>query len=147
MRFCITGGSAGGHIAAGTALFENVNDEQDDLQISCRPDALVLFYPVIDTSEKGYGRKKIGDRWQELSPVDHVKPGLPPTLILHGTGDKVTPYSGAAEFHKKMQAAGNQCELIPHEGGRHGYFIFDLKLYEQAMTQTEKFLREQQMLP
>ena len=49
------------------------------------PDLLVLYYPVIDTSKDGYGQKTIGDRWRDLSPVDHVKPNLPPTLLLHGT--------------------------------------------------------------
>ena len=62
-RIVVSGASAGGHVAAGTALFEEVNEGTDNLDISCRPDALVLFYPVIDTSEHGYGQKKIGDRW------------------------------------------------------------------------------------
>ncbi|MBD3674891.1 MAG: alpha/beta hydrolase [Planctomycetaceae bacterium] len=146
-RIVAAGGSAGGHVAVGTALFDAVNDESDDLAISCRPDLLVLFYPVIDTSEEGYGRQKIGDRWQELSPVDHVQKGLPPTLVFHGTGDKVTPYAGAVEFQKKMQAAGNECKLISHEGGRHGYFIFDMQLYEREMSQVSEFLKEKQFIP
>ena len=140
-RIVVAGGSAGGHVAAGVALFDEVNEDTDDLKISCRPDLLVLFYPVIDTSEKGYGQQKIGDRWQELSPVDHVRKGLPPTIVFHGTGDKVTPYSGAVEFQQKMRAAGNVCELISHENGRHGYFVFDLVLYKQEMSRLTKFLQ------
>lgn len=146
-RIVVAGGSAGGHVAAGTALFKEVNEESDDVTISCRPDLLVLFYPVIDTSKKGYGQQKIGDRWQELSPVDHVQKGLPPTIVFHGTGDKVTPYAGAVEFQEKMQAAGNECELISHEGGRHGYFIFDLKLYEREMSRLREILKKREMLP
>ena len=141
----VSGGSAGGHIAAGTALFDDVNDDSDNLAVSPHPNILVLFYPVIDTSAAGYGQKKIGDRWREISPVHHVRKGLPPTLVLHGTGDTVTPYAGAKSFFDQMQAAGNHCELISHENGRHGYFIFNLQLYEEAMQQTLTFLRDQQI--
>ncbi|HJN89635.1 MAG TPA: alpha/beta hydrolase, partial [Verrucomicrobiota bacterium] len=68
-RIVVAGGSAGAHVAAGTALFKEVNDAADNLEISSMPNALVLFYPVIDTSAAGYGQKKIGDRWRELSPL------------------------------------------------------------------------------
>lgn len=145
-RIVVSGGSAGGHIAAGTALFDAIDAAGDAKLISCRPDALVLYYPVIDTSEKGYGQKKIGERWRELSPVAHVKPGLPPTIIFHGTADTVTPYAGAVLFHQRMQQAGNSCQIVSHKGGRHGYFIFDLNLFKQAMHETHLFLKTQKML-
>jgi len=140
-KIVASGGSAGGHVAAGTALFDGVDEGGEDASVSCMPNALVLYYPVIDTSQHGYGQKKIGERWQELSPVDNVKPGLPPTIVFHGTGDTVTPFKGARLFHERMQKAGNQCELITHRGGRHGYFIFDLRLYAQVMERTEVFLK------
>lgn len=139
-KIIVSGGSAGAHLAAGTALFDDVNEATDDLAISTVPNALVLYYPVIDTSVDGYGNEKIGERWKKLSPVDHVRSGMPPTLVLHGTGDEVTPYAGAKQFDQKMEELGNECQLITFEGGRHGYFIFDLKLFEEAMKQTEQFL-------
>jgi len=145
-RIAVGGGSAGGHVAAGTALFDGVDEDGEDTSVSCMPDALVLYYPVIDTSENGYGQKKIGERWRELSPVDNVKAELPPTIVFHGTGDTVTPYEGARRFNERMQKAGNTCELVSHEGGRHGYFIFDLELYEQAMKRTERFLKANEFL-
>lgn len=145
-RIVVAGGSAGGHVAAGTMLFDGIDEPGEDTSVSCRPDVAVLYYPVIDTSEAGYGQQKIGDRWRELSPVDHVVSGLPPTIVFHGTADTVTPFAGAQEFQKRMLEAGNACELVAHEGGRHGYFIFDLELFEQAMQTTEEFLREQEMI-
>jgi acetyl esterase len=145
-RIVVAGGSAGGHIAAATALFDGLDDVGDDASISTRPDALILYYPVIDTSPQGYGQKKIGKRWRELSPVDHVKTGLPPTIIFHGTADRVTPYAGATRFHQRMKQADNWCELVSHDGGRHGYFIFDLKLYAEAMEQTQSFLETHRMI-
>lgn len=138
--FAVAGASAGAHLAAGTSMFEGMDDEGDDRSISCMPNALVLYYPVIDTSSEGYGQSKIGERWRNLSPLHQVKPGLPPTILFHGTADTVTPYSGAQSFWERMKQAGNRCELISHEGGRHGYLIFDLKSFENSISRTEVFL-------
>ena len=146
-KIIVSDGSAGAHLAAGTALFENVNETSDDLSVSPTPDVLVLYYPVIDTSPEGYGNEKIGDRWKELSPVDHVRKHLPPTLVLHGTRDTVTPYAGSKRFEQQMLKVGNLCQLITHEGGVHGYFIFDLKLFQDAMKQTEVFLEAYDSFP
>ncbi|MCP4853338.1 MAG: alpha/beta hydrolase fold domain-containing protein [Fuerstiella sp.] len=146
-RIVAMGGSAGGHLAVSTALFDRVNEESDQADVSARPDALILMYPVIDTSAEGYGQKKIGDRWRELSPVHNVRGELPPALIFHGTGDAVTPYVGAKTFHDLSIAAGNTSTLITHPGGRHGYIIFDRDEYDHALMQMKEFLRQQRLLP
>jgi acetyl esterase/lipase len=139
-RIVVAGGSAGGHVAAGTALFDGTDNDGDDLAISPTPAALVLFYPVIDTSPEGYGNAKCGERWREISPVDQVRAGLPPTLVFHGTGDTVTPFAGAKRFDERMREAGNRAELVVHDGGVHGYFLYDRELYDDAVRRTEKFL-------
>jgi acetyl esterase len=124
-KIIVSGGSAGGHLAVSTALFDKVNEDSDDLAISGTPTALVLLFPVIDTSKEGYGQAKIGERWQELSPAHNVRAGLPPTLTFHGTGDTVTPFDGAKAFHEAMLKAGNRSELDVNEGGAHGYLKLD----------------------
>ncbi len=139
-KVIVSGGSAGGHLAAATALFDTVNEDGDNLQISPIPNALVLLFPVIDTSKEGYGNAKIGERWQELSPVHHVRPGVPPTLTFHGTGDTVTPFAGAQAFHDAMLKAGNRSELDINTGGTHGYLMRDKALYDDTMQKTDTFL-------
>lgn len=140
-KIIVSGGSAGGHLAAATALFDGVNEDGDDLKISPIPNALVLLFPVIDTSKEGYGNEKIGERWEELSPVHHVRAGVPPTLIFHGTGDTVTPFAGAKAFHEAMLKAGNRCELDINEGGAHGYLMRNKALYDDTMQKTDVFLK------
>ncbi|MCB1276312.1 alpha/beta hydrolase [Prosthecobacter sp.] len=140
-KIIVSGGSAGGHLAAATALFDKVNEDSDDLAVSATPDALVLLFPVIDTSKQGYGQAKIGERWQELSPVHNVRASLPPTLIFHGTGDTVTPFAGAKAFHNAMLKAGNRCELDINEGGVHGYLMRKKELFDDTMTKTDAFLK------
>lgn len=141
-RIVVSGGSAGGHLAVATALFDGVDEAGEDTSVSCRPDALILLFPVIDTSAEGYGQKKIGERWQELSPVHHVRPGLPPTLTFHGTGDTTTPFAGAKSFHEQMLAAGNRSEQVVNEGGVHGYLMREKQLYEETIAKSGAFLGE-----
>ncbi|MBP9224786.1 MAG: alpha/beta hydrolase [Verrucomicrobiales bacterium] len=141
-----SGGSAGGHLAAATALFDGIDEAGEDTSISCVPNALILLFPVIDTSENGYGQKKIGERWKELSPVDNVKAGLPPTLTFHGTGDTTTPFAGAKRFHEEMLAAGNRSELHIQEDGVHGYLMRTESLYEETLSVSVDFLRSLHLL-
>jgi acetyl esterase/lipase len=139
-KIVANGGSAGGHLAAGTALFDGVDEAGDDTSVSCVPQALVLCFPVIDTSTAGYGNAKIGTRWQDLSPLHRVRPGAPPTIIFHGTGDSVTPYAGAEAFCDAMLKAGSRCELVTTAGAAHGYLMRDRTQYEEALRKSEAFL-------
>lgn len=146
-RIVVCGGSAGGHLAVATALFDQVNEAGEGIAVSCVPNALVPLFPVIDTSKEGYGNALLGERWQELDPLHHIRKGLPPTLIFHGTSDTTTPFKGAKTFHEAMLAAGNDCQLIINEGGKHGYLMFDAKLFDETLARIEQFLREKKMLP
>lgn len=139
-KIVVSGGSAGGHVAAATALFDGIDEATDDLKISPTPAALVLLYPVIDTGPHGYGNAKCGPKWKEISPVDHVRAQLPPTIVFHGTGDTVTPFAGAKRFEEEMKKAGNRCELVVNEGGVHGYFLYDQTLYDDAVHRMDAFL-------
>lgn len=143
------GGSAGGHLASATTLFTgpDMDEPGEDTSISCAANALVLFNPVIDTSKAGYGNQKIGPRWKELSPVDHVRPGLPPTILFHSTGDKTTPFAGAQKFHNLMTDAGNIIEFHLHQGGGHGYISKDPALLESGLSRIKAFLQRQNILP
>ena len=141
-RIAVSGGSAGAHVAAGTALFDGIDHDAENLEISCKPDALVLYFPVIDTSEKGYGCRRIGEGWKTISPVDQVKAGAPPTLIFHGDADNTTPYAGSVLFTGRMTKAGNVCELVTEPGGGHGHLNQDMALFDAAIGKTAAFLGE-----
>ncbi len=57
-RIISSGDSAGGHVEACTGVIESYNEEGEDLSISSKPNAMILYNPVIDTTEKSYGLKK-----------------------------------------------------------------------------------------
>lgn len=141
-RIIACGASAGGHLAVATALFPEINDTTDDLSISTTPAALILLSPVLDTSPAGYGNAKIGVRWKELSPLEHVTRNLPPTLIFHGTRDTTTPFAGAEKFQSAMLRAGNNSSLVVAENAGHTYMFKDAGLYENTLRGIKGFLRE-----
>lgn len=138
-QIVVGGRSAGGHLAAATALLE-FDEPGEDMSISCAPNALALYSAVLDTSENGYGKDTIGDRWAELSPLPHVRAGLPPTLVLHGLRDTTAPVVGAKAFAEAMVKAGNKCELILNDRGGHSYMMRTEPLFLEAMRQTSDFL-------
>lgn len=146
-RIVTSGASAGGHVAVGTVQFGQFDPPGGNRQVPAEPNALVLFYPVIDTSPEGYGNAKIGARWRELSPAHNVRAGLPPTLTFHGTGDTTTPFKGAQAFHDAMLRAGNRSELEVQPGGVHGYLLVDKKTFEATLERTERFLRSLGLWP
>ncbi len=137
-RLAVSGGSAGGHIAACAAVLASEDDPT--------PAAMVLFNPVLDTSEAGVGADRIGPRAEELSPLHHVRAGLPPALILHGTGDKTVPFEQARRFTDAMETAGNACKLVRFANRPHGFFNYGRADYERGFAEMERFLRERGLL-
>lgn len=121
-KMVASGGSAGGHLAAATSLITGLNDKNDDLTVSSKANALVLYNPVIDNSEEGYGYDRIGERYLEISPMHNITKGAPPTLFLLGSKDVLIPASTAYEYKAKMEAKGSRCDVIIYEGQGHGFF-------------------------
>lgn len=113
-RIIAAGGSAGGHIAACTAIDGGYAADENPA-ISSRPNALVLHNPVLG---EGFG-KEFFDVHPEFSPILHVKKGWPPTILSNGTKDKTTPFEYAEKFVRLMKEAGNVCELIPVKDADH----------------------------
>jgi alpha-L-fucosidase 2 len=57
---------------------------------------------------------------REASPINHVRAGLPPFLLAHGTGDMSVLYKWSPQFQAKLKAAGVICDLITIPDGVHG---------------------------
>ena len=147
-KIVTSGGSAGGHLAACTAVIENVNESTDDLSVSSVPLALVLFNPVVDTGKKGYGQEKLAGREFELSPVHHITPNVPVTLIMHGKADTLVPYENVHRFNYLMKQQGNKCTLVGYKKQGHGFFNYSKspKYFKKTLKETESFLEEQNLL-
>ena len=141
-RIVASGGSAGGHLAAATAIIEGYNDPADDLSIDCKPDALVLFNPVIDNGPGGYGFDRIGDAYKDFSPLHNITKEAPPTIFFLGTKDNLIPVETAEYYRAVMEKVGSQCNLFLYEGQGHGFFNYRNKeYYDKTVGEMEGFLK------
>ena len=142
-RIAAAGGSAGGHLAAFTGLVPGLDDPQDDLAVSCRPNALVLFNPVFDNGPGQWGHARVGERYREFSPAHNVTKDAPPTIVFLGDGDKLIPVDVLRKFETAMQQAGVRCEARVYPGAGHGFFNKDAAAapwFTQTLSETDKFL-------
>jgi acetyl esterase len=121
-RIAAGGGSAGGHVAAATGNCVGFEEKGENLKISSKPNALVLFNPVYDNSAKGYGYDRVKPRWKEISPMHNIAKGSPPTVVFLGTNDKLIPVSTAEDYEKRLVAVGSRSVLHLYEGATHGFF-------------------------
>jgi acetyl esterase/lipase len=133
----LVGASAGGHIAT-TALLQN--PELMDGYVH----GVVLYNPVLDTTETGFGKERFDGRSREASPVHHLRSNLPKTLIFHGTDDHTVPFENSERFVHESLQLGNYCELIPYEGADHGFFNYKISPihYKTTLLIIEEYLRE-----
>lgn len=147
-RIVAAGGSAGGHLAASTAILVDINEESDDLSVSTKPFLMVLFNPVVDTGEKGFGKDKVAGREFAISPVHHITAGISPTLIMHGKDDTTVPYENVVRFEGLMEQEGNKCKLKAYKNQKHGFFNYSKKpkYFKKTLKQTERFLLEYNLL-
>lgn len=141
-KLIAAGGSAGGHLAAATALIDGYNDLNDDLSVSPVPDALVLFNPVIDNGPGGYGYERVSDAYHTFSPLHNLKKGAPPTIFFLGTNDRLIPVETGKYYQKVMERVGSRCELHLYEGQGHGFFNYpNTENYQQTVDQADQFLQ------
>jgi len=141
-RIIVAGGSAGGYIAACTAI-DGGDEPGEDLSVSSKANALVLHNPVLG---EGFG-KDFFDLHPEFSPILKVKAGWPPTILSNGTKDGTTPFEVAEKFTKLMKAAGNECELISVKDADHSCdWPVSNPNFLPTLTRMTEFLREQNLI-
>ena len=134
-RVGLMGFSAGGHLAstAGTHFHVGGLKNDDDVEKeSCRPDFLILGYPVVTMEDgvthAGSKRNLIGPKpdpklVEELSNEKQVTKETPPTFIFHTSEDTAVVPENAIRFYLACKKAGVPVELHMYEKGRHGVGI------------------------
>lgn len=65
----------------------------------------------------------------EASPIGHIKQGMPPFLIMHGSADKLVSPIQSEQLYRALTEKGNQADYIEVEGAGHG----DLYWFQPAI--------------
>jgi len=130
-RIAASGGSAGGHLAACTALISEFDDPKD-VQASAVPNALVLFNPALLLAPLTPGSggsfagvppvSFLGAEASRISPAHFIKRGTPPTVIFHGQADRTVPIETARMFVDRMKQNGNDCRIVEYPGQPHAFY-------------------------
>jgi len=112
------GESAGGLIAEATAT---TSESPSKEELNGVPNALVLFSPALNIEQNERFKKLAGTSRDvgSIAPMQHVRKGMPPTIILTGELDKLIPAAALAEFCDKMRQNRNRCELQIYPGAGH----------------------------
>jgi acetyl esterase/lipase len=134
------GGSAGGHLAAFVGLVEGHDDPADDLTISPRAAALVLFNPVFDNGPiGGWGQARVGERVKEFSPAHNITADDPPAVVFLGRNDKLIPVATVERFAAAMKSAGVRCATFYYDEQPHGFFNQD-PYKTRTLIEADQFL-------
>ena len=161
----VTGGSAGGHLAALIALTANDPRLQPGFEsVDTSVAAAVPLYGVYDFTDR-YGLKGSGDamvRWLEknvmpcspstdpglwdlASPVAQIRPDAPPFFILHGTHDSLASVEEARRFAEQLRAVSqNPVAYAELPGAQHAWDVFrSVRAIEsvQAITRFLEWVR------
>lgn len=146
-RIVLTGTSAGGHLSliSGMMPAGSVFDRQCPTDGSTKwrtPTepvvkiaAIVNWFGIADVADilegpnaKHYAMEWFGSRpdrmelARQLSPVNYVRPGIPPIITIQGDQDDIAPYADTVKMHAALDAAKVPNRLITLKGRNHGGF-------------------------
>ena len=133
-QIALCGFSAGANLCATLAVHFNdpVLQMGVDEDSSCRPDAVILSYPVI-TDEEGFahrdsfltlcGADSTKQDWDYFSAEKHVTENTPPVFLWHTATDETVPVENSYLMAKACQAKGILYEMHIFPKGPHGYSL------------------------
>lgn len=150
-RMAIMGRSAGGHLATLTAYQQNAFPFR----------AVVSYYGPVDLTEGYYNPpvpnpidtktvlenflggtpQELPELYQQASPINYIKPNLPPSLLVYAGRDHLVQAKFGRELYNKLKAANNRVALLEIPWAEHAFDAVFFGVSNQlALYYTERFL-------
>jgi acetyl esterase/lipase len=128
----IMGFSAGGHLASslGTHFDYGLSSDDPVEQVSCRPDFMILMYPVISMSdscrhigscEALLGRNATSAVKTFFSSELQVTHDTPPAFLVHATDDKEVAVENTLIMYNALRKHHIPAEMLILSEGGHGF--------------------------
>ena len=147
----VIGGAGGGAFLALLATMPKPKHLAPVDGLDCRPQALILFSALVNTTAKGQAVGRFPDvkSAKRLSPSHLIRRKLPPMLFFHGKSDRITPFDEVDRFRRKLRFWGNTCELVEFERADHSFFNFNVSqnFFELTLGAADRFLVDRGLLP
>ena len=131
-KVAVMGFSAGGHAAAHIGIRWQEQPEG----VACRPDAMILCYPVITAgphAHRGSIENLLGARENELADAvsleKHVTDQTPPTFLWHTWEDAAVPVENSLMLACALREHGVPCEMHIYQRGGHGMSLGNDEVY------------------
>lgn len=124
-HIAVIGFSAGGHLAGSLGMFWN-QEPVKTADLSNRPNAVILSYPVISTGEQGHRdsfKRLCGDNIElmaKMSLENQVTRDTPPMFIWHTVTDPVVPVENSLMLASALRKGNIPFELHLYQEGCHG---------------------------
>lgn len=124
-KIAILGFSAGGHLAGSLGVhYEDVPADKDFPGISCRPDALILCYAVLNDHQGSFDNLMGPDRSPEQSAYcrldRYVNAMTPPAYLWHTAQDETVPVENTLDFAGALSQYHISFEMHVFPMGPHG---------------------------
>lgn len=154
----IMGFSAGGHLAstAGTHFDDGAPKAEDAIDRSgCRPDFMILVYPVITMGEKTHGgsRNNLLGKNPEAKLVElfsnekQVTPKTPPAFLAHAKDDRAVVPDNSKAFYEALQIQKGQAKYLELPSGGHGLNGYKGPMWDAWQEQSLTWLAELKLIP
>jgi len=154
----IMGFSAGGHLAstAGTHFDDGDAKAEDAIdRNSCRPDFMILVYPVITMGEKTHGGSRnnlLGKNPDQklldlFSNEKQVTAKTPPAFLAHAKDDRVVVPENSKAFHDALQAQKVPSKYLELPSGGHGLNGYKGPQWDAWQEQSLAWLAEMKFIP
>lgn len=157
-RIGIMGFSAGGHLAstAGTH-FDDGNPKAEDPidRVACRPDFMILVYPVITMGEKTHqgsknnllGKNPDAKLVELFSNEKQVTPKTPPAFLAHAKDDRAVVPENSKAFYDALQAQKVPAHYLELPSGGHGLNGYKGPMWDAWQEKSLAWLAELKFIP